>query len=476
MDEEKNVLTAESEPDAGSVMPHFEDEIIRIIRSTTAPGRLAAQLEDYHANDIAEVLGKLTEAERQKLFRVLDSAYLADIFEYSDDVGLYLTEMNVRKSVDILTRMDPNTAVEVLQSFSKERRGLIIDLLDDDTKKDIRLIASFDEDEIGSRMTTNYILIQDTLSVKDAMRELVRQAAENDNISTIYVEDVHHIFCGAIDLKDLITAREGQPLDDLIVTSYPYVYATENMDDCIDRLRDYSEDSIPVLDNENKLLGVITSQEIVEVVDDAFGDDYAKFAGLSAEEDLNEPIRMSIGKRLPWLVVLMCLGLLISTVVGVFEKVIAQLTIIMTFQTMILDMAGNVGTQSLAVTIRVLVDENLAVGQKFRLVFKEARVGLINGLILGTFSCVLVGLFLMLLKHKAPGFAFAVSGCIALALIVAMFISSLLGTLIPLAFQKIGVDPAVASGPLISTINDLVAVVTYYGLSWILLINTLHLA
>ena len=134
-------------------------------------------------------------------------------------------------------------------------------------------------------------------------------------------------------------------------------------------------------------------------------------------------------------------------------------------------MAGNVGTQSLAVTIRVLTDENLTAGQKFRLVCKEMRVGLCSGLILGTLSFGIVGLYIMLIKHRSTGFSFAVSGCIGFSLMTAMLVSSAVGTLVPLFFKKIKVDPAVASGPLITTINDLVAVVTYYGLSWLLLIN-----
>jgi magnesium transporter len=136
-------------------------------------------------------------------------------------------------------------------------------------------------------------------------------------------------------------------------------------------------------------------------------------------------------------------------------------------------MAGNVGTQSLAVTIRVLTDENLTAGQKIKLVFKEARVGLSVGLILGVVSVILIGVYLMVIKHREPQFSFAVSGCIGAALLVSMIFSSIVGTLIPLFFKKIKIDPAVASGPLITTLNDLIAVGCYYGMSWLLLINVM---
>jgi magnesium transporter len=259
------------------------------------------------------------------------------------------------------------------------------------------------------------------------------------------------------------------------MTSYPYVYATESIDDCIENLKDYSEDLIPVLDNNNRIIGVITSQSIIEVVDDAMGEDYAKLAGLTAEEDLKEPLIESMKKRLPWLFILLGLGMIVSTVVGLFEQVVSQLTIIMCFQSLILDMAGNVGTQSLAVTIRVLMDESLTGKQKVGLVFKEMRIGFSNGLLLGVSALLVLGLYIYLVKINSAPTAFAISAIIGFSLIVAMVISSAVGTLIPLFFNKIHVDPAVASGPLITTINDLVAVVTYYGLSWIFIIKILSI-
>ena len=318
-------------------------------------------------------------------------------------------------------------------------------------------------------------MIRENLTVKQAMNSLVDQAAKNDNISTLFMVTEDNTFYGAMDLKDLIIARQESPLEDLIATSYPYVYGNELIDDCIERLKDYSEDSIPVLDNDNKLLGVITSQSMVDLVDDEMGEDYAKFAGLTAEEDLKEPLKESIKKRLPWLLVLLGLGMIVSSVVGLFEEVVSQLTIIMCFQSLILDMAGNVGTQSLAVTIRVLMDESLTGKQKVELVLKEMKIAFSNGSILGLLSFAVIGLYIALFKGKTFVFAYAVSGCIGISLLLAMVISGAVGTLIPLFFKKIHVDPAVASGPLITTVNDLVAVVSYYGLSWIFLINMMHL-
>ncbi len=458
--------------------PDYESEIIGIIKGNYSPKAMLKKLDDYHGSDIADVIEMLNTQERKKLFCVCEVTMLAEAFEHLDEntAGVYLTELSCKKAADVIAELETDTAVDFLRAVPKERREMILELIDTDIKKEINLTASFDEDEIGSKITANCIIIRDTLTVKEAMNELVRQAEENDNISTLFIVDGSECFCGAIDLKDLITARSNVPLESLITASFPYVYANESIDDCIEQLKDYSEDLIPVLDSGNKLLGVITAQSVIEVVDDEMGEDYAKLAGLTAEEDLNEPLKQSMIKRLPWLLALLVLGLLVSGVVGAFEKVVAQLTIIMAFQSLILDMSGNAGTQSLAVTIRVLMDENLTKTQKLKLVVKEMRVGFFNGLILGVLSFALVGVYIMLIKHKEALFSFAVSGCIGISLILAMLISSAVGTLIPLFFKKINVDPAVASGPLITTVNDLVAVVTYYGTSWVLLLNVLKLA
>ncbi len=320
-------------------------------------------------------------------------------------------------------------------------------------------------------MTTNYICIPDGLTVKQAMSQLVRQAGENDNIMTIYVVDSDECFAGAIDLKDLITAREGMNLESIIAHSYPYVLDHEKIDDCIDTIKDYAEDSIPVLSKDKHILGVITSDDIVEMVDNEMGEDYAKLAGLTAEEDLKETTLQSMKKRMPWLIILLFLGMIVSSVVGIFENVVAALPIVICFQSLVLDMAGNVGTQSLAVTIRVLMDENLSGKQKLLLVVKEVRIGLVNGGLLGIMALVFLGIYVHLFKGYTWFGAFAVSGCVGVSLLVAMAISSLVGTVIPMFFHKIKIDPAVASGPLITTVNDLVAVVTYYGLAFLFLIE-----
>lgn len=456
--------------------PKIVEEIVAVIRSGAEKKQLLQRLDDYHANDIAQSLSYLSQTERLSLYAVLGVEWVSEILAYVEDPEPYARELGTEKLAAIINEMDADDAVDLLQKLDEADKEKLRPYLDEHVRADLQLIASYDEDRIGSLITTNYICIPKTLDIRAAMHELIRQAGEHDNISTLYVMDESGKFSGAIDLKDLIIARQNDSLDALIIYSYPYLFADEKKSDCIEKIKDYAEDSLPVLNQSRQIIGIITAQDVVEAVDDEMGEDYAKLAGLTAQEDLNETTGQSIKKRLPWLMILLVLGMLVSSVVGAFEGVVAILPIVICFQSLVLDMAGNVGTQSLAVTIRVLMDEELGAKEKRKLVAKESKAGMFNGLLLGALAVAFLGVYVRLFKGYAPAQAFLISFCVGVALLLSMIVSSLVGTLVPMFFKKIKVDPAVASGPLITTINDLVAVVIYYGLAWVLLIHLAHIA
>ncbi|MBQ4096606.1 MAG: magnesium transporter [Clostridia bacterium] len=458
-----------------SKLPDYKNEIVEIIRSNLTPKLIRDRISGYHENDIASAFELLKKDERCKLYSIIDTDTLSGVLEYAEDRNTYIAELGIRKRVTVLSNLEVTSAVEYLRSIDKSQRNVLIDLMEDEAKREIALLGSFDEDEIGSRMTTNYIAIENGLSIREAMRELVAQAADNDNISTIYVTDSDGTLVGGIDLKDLILAREGMSLDDIMTTSYPYVYASELIEDSIERIKDYSEDSIPVLDEDNKIKGVMTASDIGELANELFGDAYAKLGGLSSEEDLKEPLYKSVAKRLPWLIVLLGMGMIVSAVVGMFDHVVAYLPILVSYQSLVLGMAGNVGTQSLAVTIRVLMDDEVGIKEKLRLITKETRVGFLNGLIVGVLALGFIGLYLWLVAGETLAVAFGVACCTGIALPVSMLLSGLAGTAIPIVLKRLRIDPAVASGPMITTINDLVGVVSYYGIAWLMIMQILPL-
>lgn len=336
-------------------MTKYVEELIEIIRAGLSRGDLVDWLFDYHDNDIADALELLTPEERKRLYSALGAERVAEIFAYLDDGDVYLKELSLKQQAKVISEMDSDDAVDILEEVDDDTKCKILGMLDKEASEDVQLLLSYDEDEIGSYMTTNFILIHNDLTVREAMRELVKQAGENDNISTIYVVDWAEQYYGAIEPQDLIIAREHTELEDLISRSYPYVVDHEKISECIEKIKDY------------------------------------------AEEDLNETTRESIRKRLTWLVILTVMALLF------------------------------------------------------------------------------LGAYIHLFKGFSLGYSMMISACVGVSLVGAMVVSSLVGTLTPIFFKKVGVDPAVASGPLITTINDLVTIVVYYGLVAVVLIDIIHL-
>lgn len=449
-------------------------EIEKIINSGLSDEEIRDALGDYHENDIASVVHDLSKEDREKLYKFLSDEELANIFTYLDDVEDYIEELPVEKAADIIEEMDSDDAIDVLLELDEEDKNEILNEMDKEAVDDIKLIRQYDEDQIGSKMTNNYIAIQKDMTIKQAMKAVVDEAAEHDNVSTIFVLDGKKYY-GLMDLRDLIIARNGTPLDDIVKTAYPALQATTDISECIQDLKEYALDSIPILNEENELIGVITSDDVVETVDEELSEDYVKLAGIVDTEDLDESLFTSVKKRIPWLLALLALGLVTSLLISGFHSVVAALPALVFFQSLILDMSGNSGTQSLAVTIRIITNEEIDKKLITKTVGKEVSIGFVNGTLLGTLAFVSVFLFLFISKTTiVVNTEFSTKACllaamsVSIALLGAMTISTFSGAVIPIIFKKIKIDPAVASGPFITTLNDIIAVAIYYGLASIL--------
>ena len=452
----------------------YEEELLSIIRSDLSSSEIREKLTDYHDNDIASVLEELEAEERDRLHNALGSEAMSDVVPYLEDAGEYLAELEAEEAADIIEQMDADEALEVLDDLDEKTRIEVMELIEDEeVKEEIELLDSYDDDEFGSKMSTNFISIKKSFTIKGAMRKLIAEAAENDNIYTIFVTEDDGVFYGAIDLKDLIVARSTVDISELIYTAFPYVCDKDIISDNIERVKSYSEELIPVVSSENGvLLGVITSSDITEMVDEELAEDYAKFAALGSEQEPDETLFGSMKKRIPWLIALLFMGLAVSAVVGLFEGVVDELPMIVSFQSLILGMAGNVGTQSLAVTVRLLgTEEQFGWKKQLLTILKEMRVALLNGVALGLVSFGIVSAYLFAFANYGASFTLMAAVCVGLAMCFAMTVSGLTGALIPIVLYRCKIDPAVASGPLITTVNDLVAVVSYYGLAWTLLIG-----
>lgn len=453
-----------------------KEAIVKILRSSTSNQTKKKKLKNFHDGDIADALALLTKEERFKAYEVFGVEKTAEIFSYFDNPEDYIEELKADKAADILDELDSDEAINILDELDEDFRNHLISLMEEETRKKVEALDKKDDETIGSYMSDNYITINQGATIKEAMSKLIKEAGEHDNINTLYVIDEDNHLLGAVRLKDLILARKDDSLEKIIISSFPSVLETEIVSEIIQTLKDYSEESIPIVDSENRLLGVISLDNIIEAADEEMTEDYAKLGGLSEIVDVDESPFYSVKKRIPWLIVLLFLGIVVSTVTGTFEHVIAAIPVVVFFQSMVLDMSGNVGTQSLAVTIRTISDEDMKKKEIRRLVFKEILVGFINGIIVATVGFVFVLIYLSIKQQEiieGDGFQIAdvlkVSGIIATSLLLAMTASSAVGSFFPILLNKMHIDPAVASGPFITTFNDIIAVLLYYGLTYIFL-------
>ena len=456
-------------------------ELEDILKSDISNEEKRKKLLQYHESDIADLTDEMSSEERDEVFQILGNEFTGDVLLHSDDISEVVENIEPEKLADIIETMDADDAIDVLEELDEEQRQEVVSLMEPEAREDIKAITKYDDTMIGSKMTNNYVVIKNSDTVKAAMKEVVAQAAENDNVSNIFVLDDDDKFYGVVELRDLIIARANTNLDSIVKKNYPYYNAKTLVDDVLLDLKDYALDSYPIVDDDDHLVGVITSDDVIEAIDEQNSEDYAKLAGLTEDEELNESVFKSVKKRIPWLIVLLILGLAQSFSLTGFESVVAFLPIIVFFQTLVLDMAGNTGTQSLAVTIRMISTNDVTKKEIIKTIFKEIRVGLINGLILATLSFGFVLLYLKLtntgVARDSMGFelmdAIKGAGIVGFALLIAMTVSSFIGTIIPIVFLKLKIDPAVASGPFITTINDVTALLIYYGLAAALFANVI---
>ncbi|MBE0701488.1 MAG: magnesium transporter, partial [Acholeplasmataceae bacterium] len=310
-----------------------------------------------------------------------------------------------------------------------------------------------------------FLTISKETSIKDATAKIIAISKEQDYIDTIFVID-DKMIVGIIDLKQLIIARSTDHLEDIMVEDFHFIYEDESIEKAIQTIKDYDRNVIPVLSREDHLMGIVTADDIFDEIIESHDEDYHKLA-LVHDHDIDDSAFKRSSQRLPWLMIAVVLNLLIASFLSIFEATLAEVTALVLFQPLIMGMAGNIGTQSLAVTLLGLhVEEldNKKMPKKY--IIKETFVGLFNSLSLGIASFIVAYGFLLLIPTGSQR-GFDVAFIVFIAVFASMFISAIMGVLIPLTLNRLKVDPAVASGPIMTTINDVVALVIYFGIATI---------
>jgi magnesium transporter len=430
---------------------------------------LKKQLKKLHPFDLAELYPFLSDDDKLRVLHLVDSSKRADMFvelDIEDQIGLiHILDLNEQKS--LLRQLESDDLKEFISDIEDhDIQKEMISLLSKVRAKSIELLMQYDEDLAASIMSTEYITIHQDMSIKEATNEVITTSKDSDYIDTIFVVDQDKKVVGVVDLKDLIIARANKELKDIMNEEFQFVYEDATIEQAIQTVRDYDRNAIPVLDREDKMIGIVTGDDLFDEMIESHEYDYQKMALLKDHESNSTAITRS-KQRLPWLMIAVVLNLLIASFLSIFEATLAQVTALVLFQPLILGMAGNIGTQSLAVTILGFHLEAFdAKEMPKQHVVKEVFIGLMNSFILGVLSFGFSFTFLTLIPTGNQQ-AIDIAWVVFIAVFSSMFISACMGVLIPIILKKYGSDPAVASGPIMTTINDVVALVIYFGVATI---------
>lgn len=412
-----------------------------------------------HIYEQGQFYQSLTAENRQLLYEYLSPKELADMFdmieEDNENMKDYLAEMRPNYATEMLSEMFTDNAVDLLNMLDKSQKAKYLSLMSLEDAGEIKELLHYEDDTAGSIMTTEFVSIVANQTVRSAMYVLKNQADVAETIYYVYVVDQENHLAGVISLRDLIVNDDDTLIADILSERVISVHVGDDQEDVAQTIRDYDFLAVPVTDYEDHLLGIVTVDDIIDVIDDEAASDYSGLAGVNIEEVSENPIKAA-SKRLPWLITLLFLGMSTATLISHYEALVSEASILAVFISLITGTAGNAGTQSLAVAVRRLAVTDGKESNFFRLIISEVLTGLVTGAITGLSIFVVVGIW----QRNFPlGFV------IGMAMLCAITVANLAGSLIPMLMDKLGFDPAVASGPFITTLSDLTSVLIYFNIA-----------
>lgn len=433
-------------------MQSFEIDKTDLLRIKTAlegdDAELQLVLKDYHASEIAILFEKLPQEAKERIINILSteiaSEVISEMTEESHPEDL-LISLHPEKRSDIVEEMDYDVATDIISQLDEEDQHEILEDIDQDDATSIRALLNYDEDTAGGLMNSQVICVNINLDKKDALDEIIRQSEEMEEFYTIYVVDDHKTLQGIVSIKDIIKARSEAKVRDLVQADFVYVKAELDQEEVAKLISQYNLTTIPVVDDHMKLLGRITVDDIIDVMEAENTEDILKISGVSEDEELSGNWQDAVKSRLPWLIINLGTAFLAASIIRNFDSTVKNLAIISAYMTIIAGMGGNTATQALAVTVRRISLSDLSDRQAYNTVLKELLVGLVNGAANG-------------LIVFAVAYFYDANPMLGLVLFLAMtgnlVVAGLTGASIPLVLKRVGIDPAVASSIIITTFTD----------------------
>ncbi|MEI5989200.1 magnesium transporter [Enterococcus crotali] len=412
-----------------------------------------------HIYEQGQFYQSIDETDRKQIYSYLSPKELADMFdvieEDNENMKDYIAEMRPSYAAEMLSEMYTDNAVDLLNMLDKSQKAKYLSLMSTEDAGEIKELLHYEDDTAGSIMTTEFVSIVANQTVRSAMYVLKNQADVAETIYYVYVVDQENHLVGVISLRDLIVNEDDTMISDVLSERVISVHVGDDQEDVAQTIRDYDFLALPVTDYDDHLLGIVTVDDIIDVIDDEAASDYSGLAGVNVEEVSENPIKAA-SKRLPWLITLLFLGMSTATLISHYEELVSEASILAVFISLITGTAGNAGTQSLAVAVRRLAVSDEKDNNFGRLIISEVLTGLVTGAVTGVAIFVVVGVW----QHNFPlGFV------IGMAMLCAITVANLAGSLIPMLMDKLGFDPAVASGPFITTLSDLTSVLIYFNIA-----------
>jgi magnesium transporter len=444
------------------VSKEFIEQVTALIESKNDQD-LELLLIDLHHADIAEILDELDFDDATHIFKILDSEKTAEILlELDDDLREnILSRLSSKEIAEELDELETNDAADIIAELSQQKKEEVISELQDvEHAKDIVDLLRYDEDTAGGIMHKELVKVNENWNVLTCVKQMRLQAENISRVHSIYVVDDDERLKGRLSLKDLLTTSTKTPIKDIYIAKLNFAKVDDEDVEVARIMQKYDLEAIPVIDELGRLVGRITIDDIVDVIKDEADKDYQLAAGISQDVEADDSILELTRARLPWLVLALLGGFITVRVLGLFEGAMAEHGKLFFFTPLIAAMAGNVGVQSSAIIVQGLANNTLS-GSTFNRLIKEISLSLLNGVLLATIL-FFGGHFLLNLTFIE---ALIVSG----ALISVIIIASLIGTFVPLLLDKFGIDPALATGPFITTSNDICGILIYFTIAKVVL-------
>ena len=420
-------------------------------------------LHEIHFADIAEIMNDLDTSEAIYIFNLLDSEITAEILlELDEEVReTILSTLSAKEIAEELDELDTDDAADIIAELPQSKKAQVISELEDvEHAKDIVDLLRYDENTAGGIMAKELVRVNENWNVLTCVKEMRLQAENVTRVHSIYVVDDEDRLKGRLSLKDLLTTSTKTQISDIYIKKVDYVRVETKDVEVARIMQKYDLEAIPVVDELGRLVGRVTIDDIIDIIKDEADKDYQLAAGISQDVEADDSILELTKARLPWLVLALFGGFISVKVLGIFEPMMESHRMLLFFTPLIAAMAGNVGVQSSAIVVQGLANNSIT-GSLWNRLLKELSLSLLNG-------SILAGI-LILGSHFLLGYEFIIGITVSITLLSVIVIASLIGTFIPIVLDKYGVDPALATGPFITTSNDIIGIIIYFTIAKLVL-------